>query len=146
MARLCTQLLLFELAAGGPSVPWAASKVDGARPMRTDGAVPLLSLRGGSRQSRGNSAAEDMRVQAYEWTVNIATPAALVSGAALASAFEMLPEILTSLMDEKPFSWIRTLASTLEPRTLWCRHTHVAFFDASIPMQQRLAMGFAPCC
>ena len=47
-----------------------------------------------------------MREKAYEWTVNIATPAALVAGAALASTFEVVPEILNSLNSDSKSPWL----------------------------------------
>ena len=51
---------------------------------RSGNALPLLRLHGGS------SGVEmvDQSTQAYEWTVNIATAAALVAGASLASLFD----------------------------------------------------------
>ena len=94
-------LLLFALhgACGHPSIRRAAT----TRQLLPERGSPatLLSLRGGSGKP------EDQRIQAYEWTVNIATPAALVSGAALASTFEVLPEIMKSLADEAPVDWIQ---------------------------------------
>ena len=58
----------------------------------------LLVLRGGS---------SDQSVQAYEWTVNIATPATLVAGAALATLLEAgLTEGLALSADDP--HWMRT--------------------------------------
>jgi hypothetical protein len=44
----------------------------------------VLELRG-----RGFSVAGDVAKDAYDWSINLATPAALVAGAALASLFEV---------------------------------------------------------
>ena len=62
--------------------------------MRADSTLPLLRLHGGSVPESvigGVSAMieqVDQSVQAYEWTTNIATAAALVAGASLASLFD----------------------------------------------------------
>ena len=59
--------------------------------------VQLISLRGG---------ASDMSFQAYDWTVNIGTPATLVAGAALATLLEGgLSEGLRLRRDDK--IWVR---------------------------------------
>ena len=67
-------------------------RADAAHTMRPP-PLPLLSLRGGARSSAllemiTGDGMMDQSVQAYEWTVNIATAAALVAGASLATVFD----------------------------------------------------------